>query len=79
MKLPDDSPKIFKKSNIDCYMERLSTTFCNRKYSILDEFCCAKEELKQGKNSEYQPDGLGDNLIDNIKSKHQGYSYPSQN
>ena len=36
--LPDDSPNIFKKSNIDCYMERSSATFCNGKYSILDDF-----------------------------------------
>ena len=26
-KLPDDSPNIFKKSNIDCYIERPSATF----------------------------------------------------
>ena len=33
-----DSPNIFKKSNIGCYLERPSATFCNGKYSILDDF-----------------------------------------
>ena len=37
-KPPDDSPNIFKKSNIDCYMERPSATFCNGKHSTLDYF-----------------------------------------
>ena len=37
--LLDDSPNIVKKSNIDCYMERPSATFCNGKYSTLDDFC----------------------------------------
>ena len=32
-KLPDDNQKIFKKSNIDRYVERPSATFCNGKYS----------------------------------------------
>ena len=42
-KLPDDCPNIFKKSNIDCYMERPSATFCDAKYSVLNYFC--SEEL----------------------------------
>ena len=33
--------QILKKSNIDCYMERPSATFCNGKYSILEDFCFA--------------------------------------
>ena len=37
--LPDDSPNIFKKSNIDRYVERPSATFCNGKYSALNGFC----------------------------------------
>ena len=32
-KLPDDNQKIFKKSNIDRYVERPNATFCNGKYS----------------------------------------------
>ena len=36
--LPDDSPNIFKKSDIDNYMERPSATFCNEKYSVLNDF-----------------------------------------
>ena len=28
---PENSPNIFKKSNIDRYMERTNATFCNRK------------------------------------------------
>ena len=33
-KLPDNSQNIFKKSNIDRYMERPSATFSNGKFSI---------------------------------------------
>ena len=40
--LPDDSPNIFQKLNIDRYMKRLSATFCNKKYSILEDFCYAE-------------------------------------
>ena len=40
--LLNDSLNISKKSNIDCYMERPSVTFCNGKYTILDNFCYAK-------------------------------------
>ena len=39
--LPDDSPNIFKKSNIDRYMERTSVTLCDGKYSVLNNFCYA--------------------------------------
>ena len=36
-RLPDDSPNIFKRSNIDCYMERPSATFYskNTKFSTI--------------------------------------------
>ena len=40
--LQDNSSNIFKNSNIDSYIERPSTTFCNEKYSILDDFCYAE-------------------------------------
>ena len=33
-RLLDDSPNIFKRSNIDCYMERASAIFCNGKYKV---------------------------------------------
>ena len=33
--LPDNRRNIFKRSNIDCYMESPSATFCNGKYSVL--------------------------------------------
>ena len=36
--LPDNSPNIFKRSNIDHYMERPGATFCNGKYSVLNDF-----------------------------------------
>ena len=39
--LPDDSPNIFKKLNIDRYLERPSPTSCNGKYSTLVDFCFA--------------------------------------
>ena len=40
--LPDDSLNVFKKSNIDRYMERPSLTFCDGKYSTLEDFCYAE-------------------------------------
>ena len=40
--LPGNNPNIFNKSSIDCYMEKPSATFCNGKYSILDDFCYAE-------------------------------------
>ena len=40
--LPDDSSNIFKKSNIDRYVERPNATFYNGKYSVLDHFCFAE-------------------------------------
>ena len=77
--LPGDSPNIFKKSNIDRYMERSSAPFCNGKYSILDDFCCAEFlayytlENKSNKTGEYQPDELDEYLIQN---NHEEFSYP---
>ena len=81
-KLPDDSSNIFKKSNIDRYMERPSATFCNGKYSILDNFCYAEFlayytfENKPSNTGEYQPEGLDDNSIEN---NHEECSYPKKN
>ena len=37
--LADNSPIIFKKSNIDRYMEGPNATFCNGKNSVLNNFC----------------------------------------
>ena len=79
--LPDNNPNIFKKSNIDRYMERPNTTFCNRKYSILDDFCYAEFlahytlKNKPSKTVEYQPVELDDNLIEN---NHEESSYPKK-
>ena len=68
--LPDNSPNIFKKSNIDRHGERPSATFCIGKYSILDNFCY-KDFLvyytfknKASKAGKYRPDELNDNLIE---------------
>ena len=69
--VPDNSPNIFKKSNIDRYLERPNATFCNGKYSILNDFCYPEFsayytlENKPSKTGEYQPDELDDNLIEN--------------
>ena len=77
-KLLDDSPNIFKKSYIDCYMERKNATFCNRKYSMLDDFCYAEflvyytPENKSSKTGKYNPDELDDNLLEN---NHKEYFY----
>ena len=52
-------------------MERPSATICNGKYSVLDDFCYSDFlayytlENKSSKTSEYQPDELDDNLIEN--------------
>ena len=37
-KLPVHSLNIFKKPNIDCYMERPNATFCNGKDRALNNF-----------------------------------------
>ena len=80
--LLDDSPNIFKTSNIDRYMERSSATSNIEKYSILDNFCYAKFlaycalENKSSKTGKYKADKLDDNLIEN---NHEGCSYPPKN
>ena len=79
--LPDDSSNIFKKSNIDRYVERPNVIFCNGKYSVLDYFCCTEFlayytlENKSSKTCEYQPDELDDNPIEN---NHEECSYPKK-
>ena len=79
IELPDDSPNTFKRSNIDCYMEKPSASFCNGKYSVLNHFCYVKFLAyytlgsKSDKTCEYQLDELDDNLIEN---KHEECSYP---
>ena len=76
-KLPDNNPNIFKKSNIDRYMGRPNTTFCNGKYSILDDFCYTEFlahytlRNKPSETVEYQPDELDDNLIENAPNAKQ--------
>ena len=78
-KLPDNSPNIIKKSNIDRYMERPSAPFCDENNSILNDFYytefLAYHTLvnKSSKTSKYQPDELDDNLIEN---NHKEFSYP---
>ena len=68
--LPDDSPNIFKKLNIDRYLERPSPTSCNGKYSTLVDFCFAwfwknyTLENISSKTCEYQPDELNYKLIE---------------
>ena len=79
--LPDDSPNIVNKSNIDRYTERSSATFCNGKYSILEDFCYGEflayctPENKSSKTCAYQPDKLDDNLIED---NHEKCSYSPQ-
>ena len=76
--LPDSSPSIFKKCNIDPYMQRPSAAFCDGKYSILDNFCYVEFlayyllENISNKTGEYQSDELDYNFIAN---KHEEYSY----
>ena len=40
--LPDDSVEVFKKNNLDRYMERPNVTFKKGKYALLDGFCYAE-------------------------------------
>ena len=78
--LPDDSPKNFKKSNIDCYMERPSATSWNGKYSALNAVLYIfvtqtfphMTDLKINKTCKHQPDELDDNLVQN---NHEECSY----
>ena len=42
IELPVKSPNIFKKSNVDYYIERPNAAFCNEKFSILNDFCYAE-------------------------------------
>ena len=62
--LPENGPNIFKKSNIDPYMEKPSAKFCNGRYSILDYFCHAEFLVyytfgnKASKTNEYWADEL---------------------
>ena len=73
--LLDDSSNIFRRSNIDRYMETPSATLCNGKYSVLNDFCYAEFlayytlENKLNKTCEYQPDELHDNLIENNREE----------
>ena len=68
--LPGDSPNIFKKSNIDYYVEKPIATFCNGKCTVLNDFCYAeflayyRLENKLSNSCEYQPDKLDDSLIE---------------
>ena len=68
--LPDNSSNVFKKP-IDCYMGRLSATFCSGKYSVLNDFCYAEFlayytlESESDKTYEYQPNKLDDSQIEN--------------
>ena len=68
--LPDDSPNIFKKSNIGRYMERPKATFCNGKYSVFNYIRYTELlayytfENKSSKTCEYQPNKFDDNLVE---------------
>ena len=80
-KLLEDSPKNFKKSNIDRYMERPSATLCNGKYSILNDFCYANflsyctPVNKSSNTGEYHPDELNEYLLED---DHEECSYPQK-
>ena len=40
--LPEDSTDVFKKNNLDRYLERPNATFKGGRYSVLDNFCYAQ-------------------------------------
>ena len=64
-KLADGSSNIFRKSNFEYDIERLSATFCNNKFSVLSYFCYVELlayyplENKQIKTCEYQHFSMG--------------------
>ena len=78
---PDDSPNIFKNSNIECYTERASATFYYGKYSILNDFSNTEflayyvHINKSNKTCKYQPVENDDNLIEN---NHEECSNPTK-
>ena len=72
--LPDDSTAIFKRSNLDRYIDRPNQVYCGGKYKILDSFCYAEfashytlmcKPTEANADGEYQPDAVPDNLIEN--------------
>ena len=69
-KLPKGSQNIFKRSNIDCYMEKPSATLCNGKYNVLNDFRYAEflayytREDKSYLTCENYSDVLDDNMIE---------------
>ena len=79
--LSDDNPNIFKKSNIDRYVERPSATFCSGKCSALNDFCYAEFlayytlENKSSNSCEYQTNELDDSLVE---KNHEESSYSKQ-
>ena len=57
--LTDDSQNIFKKSNIDCYIERPNAVFGSGKKSILNDLCSSEllaYYTLENKTCEYQAD-----------------------
>ena len=77
-KLPGNILNIFLRSNIDRYMGRPSATFCNEKYSNLNDFCYAEFlayytlENKSSNNCKCQRDQLDRNPI---KINHKESTY----
>ena len=78
--LPDDSPNIFKKSNIDRYIDRPNKLYLGGKYAALDDFCFAEfsayytlDSSKPNESgSDYQPDELQDNFVA-VNHKENGF------
>ena len=71
--LPDNSTEIFRRNNLDRYIDRPDQQFCSGKYSIIDSFCFAEflayySLISKPKDNniaeEYQPDILPDELIE---------------
>ena len=79
--LPDDSRNIFKKSNIERYVENASAAFCSGKYSALSYFYYAEFlayhilENKSTNSREYQRNESDDSFIE---KDYEDSSYPKQ-
>ena len=83
--LPYESTKIFKRTNLDRYIDRPNTSFCQGKFEILDSFCYAeflayytviyKTKADESDDYEYQPDNLPDTVVE---GNHIESNYPKK-
>ena len=72
--LPGHSTNVFKRNNVDRYINRSNNIFCHGSYQVLDSFCFAEflayyapvSKSYKDQQHEYQPNVLPDQLIEKI-------------